>query len=779
MPIEDIHNANILPVILLRGIVPFGVENIILDIARTRSLNALNCALENNTDVFLATQLNLDENYPSFDLWTNVGFVATVLKTFEADGAVKISVKPRYRAIYKKKNLSNSNGYFAVETFELKTEKDNIDEIFTETLTRRIKKQFFGYSSNFIKFPQNFIKTVGDFQAENLEELIDYIAFNLEAPYTVKTDILCESSLENRAVLLTELLKKESEIIELDRELSEKVNSQTADNNREYFLREQMKAINAELYGEDSPEDEFAAYGEKINSLCADANVKSELKKELSRLMKMPQGSHDIGVIRDYLDTCIELPWNCYTNDEIDISNAEKILNRDFYGMEKVKTRILELLSVRAFAPEIKGQIICLVGPPGVGKTSIAKTVAECMNRRFARVSLGGVKDEAEIRGHRRTYVAAMMGRILTAVKKSGSSNPVILLDEIDKLGNECKGDPAAAMLEVLDPEQNVNFTDHYLDIPYDLSRVLFITTANTTDTIPAPLLDRMEIIELTSYTREEKFSIAEKHLLKKEIKRHGLSEENVSFTSESLYWLIDYYTRESGVRQLEREIAAMCRKAVKMIVEGNTEKITVTPELIQQKLGNKKYNPELPAEEAVGIVNGLAWTAVGGEIMQLEVAVCKGTGKLELTGSLGEVMRESARAAVTYVRCNAQKFGIDCDFYNKTDIHIHATEAAVPKDGPSAGVTITTALVSALKNIPVRGGIAMTGEVTITGRVLKIGGLKEKCIAAYRGGIKTIFIPEDNAADIAEIDNACIENINFIPVKTADEILKNLCLLN
>lgn len=779
MPIEDTHNANKLPVILLRGIVPFGVENIILDIARTRSLNALNYALENNTDVFLATQLNLDENYPSFDLWTNVGFVATVLKTFEADGAVKISVKPRYRAIYKKENLSNSNGYFAVETFELKTEKDNIDEIFTETLTRRIKKQFFGYSSNFIKFPQNFIKTVGDFQAENLEELIDYIAFNLEAPYTVKTDILCESSLENRAVLLTELLKKESEIIELDRELSEKVNSQTADNNREYFLREQMKAINAELYGEDSPEDEFAAYGEKINSLCADANVKSELKKELSRLMKMPQGSHDIGVIRDYLDTCIELPWNCYTNDEIDISNAEKILNRDFYGMEKVKTRILELLSVRAFAPEIKGQIICLVGPPGVGKTSIAKTVAECMNRRFARVSLGGVKDEAEIRGHRRTYVAAMMGRILTAVKKSGSSNPVILLDEIDKLGNECKGDPAAAMLEVLDPEQNVNFTDHYLDIPYDLSRVLFITTANTTDTIPAPLLDRMEIIELTSYTREEKFSIAEKHLLKKEIKRHGLSEENVCFTSESLYCLIDYYTRESGVRQLEREIAAMCRKAVKMIVEGNTEKITVTPELIQQKLGNKKYNPELPAEEAVGIVNGLAWTAAGGEIMQLEVAVCKGTGKLELTGSLGEVMRESARAAVTYVRCNAQKFGIDCDFYNKTDIHIHATEAAVPKDGPSAGVTITTALVSALKNIPVRGGIAMTGEVTITGRVLKIGGLKEKCIAAYRGGIKTIFIPYDNAADIGEIDNACIENINFIPVKTADEILKNLCLLN
>ncbi len=726
--------------------------------------------------VYLITQTDMSDDYPPLENLAKVGCVAYVSQMLKMpDGTVKVVVESKYRAAFSGKNLSGREDLLILDTTECVEEKGLGDPLYREALLRRLKEEFGVYCEYIPKIAPDIVKTVAESKPEELAFITDYITYNIRCPYNEKIDILAELSAENRAVLLISLLEKERGILELDRELGEKVREQIDDNNREYFLREQMKAINAELYGDDSPEDEFGEYSAKIKSLNAEAEVKEKLTKELNKLFKLPQGSHDGGVIRGYLDTCIELPWNSYTNDKIDIAAARKILDRDFYGMEKVKTRILEMLSVYLLAPEIKGQIICLVGPPGVGKTSIGKTIAECMGRRFARVSLGGVRDEAEIRGHRRTYVAAMPGKIINAVKQAGCGNPLILLDEIDKLGSDYKGDPASAMLEVLDPEQNANFTDHYLDMPYDLSKVLFITTANTVDTIPAPLLDRMEVIELSSYTREEKFSIAKRHLVGKQMKRHGLSKDNFRITDAAIYSLTDYYTREAGVRKLEREIAALCRKGAKMLVEKQAEKIVVNPKMITEMLGKHRYTPEeILKQDEVGVVNGLAWTAVGGEIMQLEVAVCSGTGKLVLTGSLGEVMQESAKAAVTFVRCHAAEFGIPNDFYSKNDIHIHATEAAVPKDGPSAGVTITVALVSALTGLPVRRDIAMTGEVTIRGRVLAIGGLKEKSMAAYRGGVKTVFIPEENKADLDEIDAACKEHIEFIPVSIVNDIIKS-----
>ena len=515
-------------------------------------------------------------------------------------------------------------------------------------------------------------------------------------------------------------------------------------------------------------------YYVKIENLSADDSVKETLAHHVAKLSKMPQGSHEGTVERGYLDTCLELPWNAFTSVTTDINRAAKILDRDIYGMKKVKERILELLSVYALSPDIKGQIICLVGPPGVGKTSIGKTIAECMGRRFARISLGGIHDEAEIRGHRKTYIGAMPGKIITAVKQAGSGNPLILLDEIDKLGNDYKGDPASALLEVLDPEQNSTFVDHFIEIPFDLSRAVFIATANNLDTIPAPLRDRMEIIELSSYTREEKFNIAKKHLSLKQIERHGLKKSQLKIADSAYYSLIDFYTREAGVRKLERSIASLCRKSAKLIASGEKSRVTLKDTDVEKMLGRHRYKPEviLPQNE-VGIINGLAWTSVGGEIMQLEIASMSGTGKVELTGSLGDVMKESARAAVSFVRANAEKYGIDPDFYKNTDIHIHATEAAVPKDGPSAGVTITTGLISALTNKPVLRDIAMTGEVTIRGRVLPIGGLKEKSMAAYRGGVKTVFIPNDNIADLEDVDDKVKENVEFIPVSNVNEIIE------
>lgn len=487
----------------------------------------------------------------------------------------------------------------------------------------------------------------------------------------------------------------------------------------------------------------------------------------------MPQGSQESAVVRNYLDECLALPFNVYTETQNDIKRSAKILERDFYGMKRVKERILEMLSVYSLISDISGQIICLYGPPGVGKTSIAKTIAECMGRNYARISLGGISDEAEIRGHRKTYIGAMPGKIISAVKQAKSSNALILLDEIDKLGSDYKGDPASALLEVLDGEQNSTFTDHYIDLPFDLSKTVFITTANSLDTIPAPLRDRLEIVELSSYTREEKFNIAKKHLVKKQLIRHGLTASLCKISDRAIYDLIDFYTREAGVRSLERKIASLCRKAAKEIVENKAINVKIDSKKVTEMLGRHKYKPEcILKSDEVGIINGLAWTSVGGEIMQIEVSAVPGNGKLELTGSLGDVMKESAHAALTYVRSRANKYGIAPDFYKTQDIHIHATESAIPKDGPSAGVTMTTALVSALTERPIRRDIAMTGEISIRGRVLPIGGLREKSIAAYRSGVKTVFIPYDNLPDLEDVDQIVKDNLEFIPVRYQDEII-------
>ncbi|MEG1614663.1 MAG: endopeptidase La, partial [Oscillospiraceae bacterium] len=525
-------------------------------------------------------------------------------------------------------------------------------------------------------------------------------------------------------------------------------------------------------------EDEFAeieGYREKIMSLeSCDEDSKQKLLKECDRLARMgASSSAEATVVRNYITTCLSLPWGKYTKDNLDLSKAQKILDKDHYGLNAVKDRIIELLAVRKLSPDITGQIVCLVGPPGVGKTSIARSLAKAMNREYARISLGGIRDEAEIRGHRKTYIGSMPGRIINALVSSKSSNPLILLDEIDKLGTDYKGDPSSALLEALDGEQNFAFVDHYIEIPYDLSKVLFITTANDKSTIPAALLDRMEVIELYSYTHEEKFNIAKNHLVTKELKAHGLKASNLKITDESLRQIIDGYTREAGVRKLERQIAKVCRKAAVGVAKGEMKKMTLKPDGIEAILGPIKYKDDNVLGDEIGAVNGLAWTSVGGEMLKIEVVIMNGKGNLELTGSLGDVMKESAKAAISYIRSRAVELGIDENFYKDKDIHIHVPEGAVPKDGPSAGVTITTALVSALTRVPVKGDVAMTGEITLRGKVLPIGGLKEKSMAAYRAGIKTIIIPSDNSSDIAEIDNAVKSSVHFIPAKTLDDVLE------
>ncbi|MBQ0083948.1 MAG: endopeptidase La [Clostridiales bacterium] len=772
MPVKEIENNAVLPVLALRGLVLFPEMVMNFEVGRLVSLNALQAATKGNQLIYLVAQKDIREDEPTADNIYEIGCVARVAQVLKTpDKTARVVVDGLYRA--KHTSFIKNGNYFVANVQKMEDVIPKVRAVYAETLLRRIRNEFMNYAENLPKIPPDIPLTVET--TDELGYLTDYIAFNIQAQYDDKQYILEQDNPVKRAKILIDVLKRETEILKLDIKISEKVRDNLDENQKEYYLREQIKVINEELYGENSGDDEFNEYAEKINSLNAPESVKEKLNSELNKFIKMPQGAHESVVVRSYLDTCIRLPWNSYTDNKVNIKKAAKILDRDFYGMQKVKERILEMLSVYTLAPDIKGQIICLAGPPGVGKTSIGKTIAECTGRQYARVSLGGIRDEAEIRGHRRTYVAAMPGKIINAVISAGSGNPLILLDEIDKIGSDYKGDPAAALLEVLDPEQNTTFTDHFLDMPYDLSKVLFITTANNTDTIPAPLLDRMEIIELSSYTREEKFNIAKKHIVGKQIARHGLDKEKIKITDKAIFGMIDFYTREAGVRKLERTIATVCRKTAKMIAEGKTEKVMVDEAMLEKMLGVKKFLPEqLLKNDEVGVINGLAWTSVGGEIMQLEVATCAGTGKIELTGSLGDVMKESARAAITYVRCNADKYNIYPDFYKDRDIHIHATEAAVPKDGPSAGVTITVALVSALTNIPVRRDIALTGEITIRGRVLPIGGLKEKSMAAYRAGIKTVFIPKENEADLAEIDAVVKDTIKFVPVDTVDEIINN-----
>ena len=758
-----------MPTLALRGIVVFPEMVVHFDVVRKKSIEALNIAMAANRNIFLITQKDITADDPKRKDLYDIGCVAKVRQILRLSGdTVRVLVEGCYRA--ELLGLTASEPALYGDIIRLDDEPVKCRDIYKDAMLRNAKNAFDDFAQVSPKISPDVIMTV--VAADNMGRLADFITHNIPVEVDDKQYILEQTNTQKRLKLVISLLKREKELISIDAKINEKVRANIDENQREYYLREQLKVINDELYGQDDPNAENNKYYKKIAELKASDEIKQRLTDEVNRLAKMPAGSHEATVVLNYLDTCLSLPFGIFTEGKINLAKSKKILDRDHYGLTKVKERMLELLAVHSLVPEIKGQIICLVGPPGVGKTSIVKSVAECLGRKYARVSLGGVTDEAEIRGHRKTYIGAMPGRIISAVKTAGSANPVILLDEIDKLGSSYKGDPSAAMLEILDSEQNNTFHDHYIDMPFDLSRVMFITTANDAGSIPAPLLDRRELIELGSYTREEKYHIAKEHLIKKQLKANGLKASDVRFSDEAIYKIIDAYTREAGVRRLDRTLATVCRKSAAKIVSGE-KSVKITPEVLRAMLGTEKYKPDVLAKkDEIGLVNGLAWTSVGGEIMPLEVVCVPGTGKLSLTGSLGDVMKESANAAVTCVRSRAELLGIDKGFYKDMDIHIHAPEAAVPKDGPSAGITMFIALASALTGRAVKRDVAMTGEITLRGRIMPIGGLKEKSMAAYRAGIRTVFIPIENLPDLDNVDDIVKENINFVAVESVDEVL-------
>jgi ATP-dependent Lon protease len=739
------------------------------DVGREASVRALEEAMETDQTAFLVAQKDLSVERPGLADLCAVGTIAKVQQVLRLPGNnVRVMVEGQERGTAVA--LSQEKPFLVAEIQELSTpEMPEHNSPRVEALVRQTYELFEQYTELTDKVAPDVILTV--LSTTEPGYLADFITQNIVLRGEDKQTILDELKPIRRLTKLNQLLRREIRILEMDQELQNKVKDRVNDSQRDYFLREQMKVIQEEL-GEDE-ENEFAEYRQRIAQAKLPTEVEEKLLKELRRLEKQPFGSSEAGVLRNYLDICLELPWTKKSKERINVAQARKILDADHDGLEKVKERILEFIAVKQLAPQLKGQIICLYGPPGVGKTSIAASVAKAMNRKLARVSLGGIHDEAEIRGHRKTYVGAMPGRTINAIHQAGTKNPLILLDEIDKVGSDGRSDPAAALLEVLDAEQNTTFRDNFVELPFDLSDVLFITTANDLSPIPRPLLDRMEVIELVSYTDEEKLRIAKNHLIPRELERHGLKKSQLKLTDDAIRELITAYTRESGVRRLEQEIAALCRKVAMMLVSGETTKVTVTGDNLETFLGTRKYSPEkLSAAPIVGVVNGLAWTQVGGELLEVEVNTMPGSGKIELTGNLGQVMKESCQAAISCIRSRAKELGIDPDFYKNTDIHVHFPEGDVPKDGPSAGVTITTAIVSALTNTPVRNDIAMTGEVTLRGRVLAIGGLREKTMAAYRNGIHTVIIPAANEKDLADIDQTVRAALRFVVAEQVDEVL-------
>ena len=766
-------NAMSMPVLALRGLVLFPDMTLHFDVGRPASVEALKYALANNEEIFLVAQRNIADEEPTFTGLYTVGVIATVKQVLRVNESSKtlrviveglrraklcdiISSKPFLRGIVKERAVPSVKA---------------ADRDYEKALVRNIRNLFAQYCDISGKISPEII---GEVMTERDSGVIcDKIAGNVFLPADEKQQILSEFYPISRMEKLSLSLAQETDLLMLEDDIQNRVHEQMDESQREYYLRTQLKVIYDELgEGEDAPE-EADKYVQLIQKSRMPEDCKEKLLTECKRLAKMSVGSPDANVVRTYLDKCLALPWGVYTQDNLKLDSARKQLDKDHYGMKDVKERIIEMIAARAISPDIKGQIICLAGPPGVGKTSIARSVAKAMNKNYARISLGGVHDEAEIRGHRRTYIGAIPGRIINAVVDAKSSNALILLDEIDKLNGDFKGDPAAALLEVLDGEQNGTYVDHFIDMPFDLSKVLFITTANDKYAIPEPLRDRMDVIDLSSYTHEEKFNIAKKHLVPKQLEAHNLKKAQLKINDKALRLMIDGYTKEAGVRQLERLIAKCMRKSAVKFVDGEAEKISITEKNLKEFLGPVKFrDDEYNLTDEVGLVNGLAWTSVGGEMLKIEISVLDGTGKLELTGSLGDVMKESAKTAVSLVRSRAAQFGIDKEFYKNKDVHIHVPEGAVPKDGPSAGITMTTALFSALSGIAVKGNVAMTGEITLRGRVLPIGGLREKSMAAYRHGMKTVVIPWDNAADLAEVDEAVKDKITFIPVKTIDEVL-------
>lgn len=771
-------NADILrlPAIALRGLVVFPGNVIHFEVGRKKSIAAVEWAISNNNALFLTAQQDIDTEDPTFKDLSHYGVVAEVKQVLRVSNElVKVLVEGKYRA--KLLTLDSSGRFLLASTkaAPLRGVK-TAEPARVEALLRSIKEAFEEYLALTPRLSKDVVFTI--LRSEDARFLCDYIPANLLLKYAEKQALLDEGTMLGRLEKILDVLKREVKVLRIEKDIQNKVNEQMDKNQRDYYLREQMRAISSELDDYEDTSEDAKTYAEKIQKSGMPQPAQEKLLKEVERLAKMMGNTQEAAVIRTYLDTCLDLPWAAKTEDNLDIHKAQELLDKEHYGLKKVKERILEILAVRKLAPDVKGQIICLVGPPGVGKTSIARSIAACLGRKYARMSLGGVRDEAEIRGHRRTYIGAMPGKIISAIISAKSSNPLLLLDEVDKMASDFRGDPAAALLEALDPEQNVAFKDHYIDLPFDLSGVLFITTANTLDTIPRPLLDRMDVIELSSYTRVEKFEIARRHLLPKQLLATGLKGK-VKLTHTALYGLIDGYTQEAGVRNLERAITEVLRKCAKVIAAGDAQAITVTAKDLEPMLGPRRVKPSfLSRQDAVGVANGLAWTSVGGEILPIEVQIVSGgSGKLELTGSLGEVMKESAKLAITYAKAHAEEYGYSTELFKNADIHIHAPEGAIPKDGPSAGVTLTTALISCLSGRKVRSDVAMTGEISLHGQVLPIGGLKEKSMAAYREGMSLVLIPQENVPDLYEVDDAVKQALTFQPVTQLAEVLQTALL--
>lgn len=765
----DLNNFEDIPVVPLRGLVVYPNMNLHFDVGRKKSIAALNEAMDTHQMIFLVSQIDSAIEDPTERDVFEVGVICKIKQM------IKIPNSSNLRVIVE--------GVSRASIVTMYTEGDHFNAVVdrapiydveespeNSAYIRAVKKEYEIYASMFKKISNEVVAKI--VCCENIDELTDYICENSFFSFSDKQAMLEEFNPEERIKKLVVLLKKETATLEIEAEIQDKLQKEIDKSQREYYLREEMKVISDELGDSETPVEEADEYKAKVNNLKCTDEIKTKLLKECDKLVKMPSGSHEGTVVRTYLDKCLEIPFGKYSKDRINLEKSRKILDADHYGLDKVKSRIIESLAVLKRNPEYNGQIICLYGPPGVGKTSIVKSLAKSMNRKYVRIALGGVHDEAEIRGHRKTYIGSMPGRIMQAIIDAGTMNPIVLLDEIDKVGNDYKGDPSSALLEALDPEQNNSFNDHYIDFSVDLSKVLFITTANDTSTIAAPLYDRMEIIELNSYSVEEKFNIAKLHLVKKEMKKHKLTAREFKISDEAIYKIIECYTREAGVRGLEKNIATLCRKAT-LELESGKKSFKVTDKNISDYLGVEKYSKdEIPDENQIGVVNGLAWTQVGGTMLPIEISALDGSGKIELTGNLGDVMKESAKTAVSYVRSKSEQYGIKSDFYKTKDIHIHAPEAAIPKDGPSAGLAITTALVSELTGIPIKKNVAMTGEISLKGKALPIGGLKEKSMAAYKAGCDTVIIPKDNFKDLAEIGTEVKTAVRFIPVTSFDEVM-------
>lgn len=762
-----------IPLLPLRGIVVFPHMILHFDVGRTKSIKALEEAMMNNQMIFLSAQKDPAQDEPGTNDIYTVGTISKIKQLLRLPGdTIRVLVEGLERG--KITEYVSEEPFYKVKVREHPNSKHHVKDSETEALVRQVVSYFEQYAklSNRVSPDVTFTLTTLDDYAR----LSDVIAANLVIKLEEKQSILNELSPKRRMEKLLKILVNEIEILEVEKNINTKVRQQIDKSQREYYLREQLKAIQNELgEGGQQQDEEAEEYREKIKKLGLPKEDEDKVLKEVDRLSKMHPSSAESAVIRTYLDWIVDLPWNTKTEENLNLSNAEKILNEDHYGLTKVKERILEYLAIRQLKNSLHGPIICLAGPPGVGKTSIVRSIARALNRKYVRMSLGGVRDEAEIRGHRRTYVGAMPGRIIKAIRQAGSKNPLILLDEIDKMSNDFRGDPAAALLEVLDAEQNREFVDHYIDMPFDLSDVMFITTANYKEAIPRPLLDRMEVIDISGYVEEEKVEIAKRHLIPKQIEKHGLKPADIRFDESAIRDIINYYTREAGVRNLERQIATVCRKVAKMIVAGQKKSVRITSKNLDKYLGRRLFLYDKANEkDEIGIARGLAWTPVGGDTLCIEVNLMPGDGALELTGQLGDVMKESAKIARSYVRSIAEMIGIEKDFHKKYDMHIHVPEGAVPKDGPSAGITLATAMISALTNIPVKRNVAMTGEITLRGRVLAIGGLKEKVLAAHRAGIDTVLFPKDNEKDVEDIPENVVKKLKLIPVSSMDEVMKN-----